>query len=96
MWNQMADSLFWNYKGLPAKVKTCLNFEHFNMVLKQFIFFLWYLIIFLVPRYASLTDSNRAHEEKEVEEFFKEFQEKYDKHYTCDDEYQDRFKVYFC
>lgn len=66
------------------------------MVLKQLIVFSWYLIIFLVHRNASLTDSNETYEEKEVEEFFKEFQEKYDKHYACEDEYQDRLKACIC
>ena len=66
------------------------------MFLKQLIFFLWYLILLFVPRYVCFNDSNETNEGKDVEEFFKEFQEKYDKHYACEDEYQDRLKVFFC
>ena len=39
------------------------------------------------------TTGIKAYEEKELEEFFKDFQEKYDKHYTCEKEYLNRFEV---
>ena len=39
------------------------------------------------------TNGIKTYEEKELEEFFKEFQEKYDKHYTCEEEYKNRFEV---
>ena len=63
------------------------------MLLKQLILFLWYLIIFLLPRQAFCSDGVKISEPKEVEEFFKEFQEKYDKHYSCEEEYQNRLQV---
>ena len=35
----------------------------------------------------------KIYEQKELEDIFQEYQEKYDKHYTCEEEYHKRFKV---
>ena len=63
------------------------------MFLKQVLLFSWHFAIFLLPCESSASNIIEFVEERDVEEIFKEFREKYDKNYAGEEEYQNRLKV---
>ena len=63
------------------------------MFLNQVLLFSWHFVIFLLPCEGFASKHMKSVEERDVEEFFKEFQEKYDKNYAGEEEYQNRLKV---